>query len=115
MPICDWPASARKSSRKAQAAFAENDCKMICSNLPVYVVPEDLLKKILDRANVNTKTREDITRYWREAREALATQGAQHSMHLIVSSTDLAVGSTMASRRSVAGCTVNVGPFLFFM
>ena len=33
-----------------QTAFSENDCKMICSNLPVYAVPEDLLEKILDRA-----------------------------------------------------------------
>ena len=68
----------------AQTAFSENDCKIICSNLPVYCVPEDLLEKILDRAKTDTKTRDIITAYSREFREMLAAQSEKLSMHLVV-------------------------------
>ena len=69
-----------------QNAFLENDCKMICSNIPVYTVQEDLLETILNRVGVNTKTRQEIMRYAKESLEALESKTNQHTLHLVMPS-----------------------------
>ena len=61
---------------------------MICSNLPLYFIPEDLLEMILRRADLNANVHDIIMRRCRETREAFAAQKAHHPMHLVLPALD---------------------------
>ncbi|MBP3880290.1 MAG: hypothetical protein J6D46_08245, partial [Lachnospiraceae bacterium] len=65
-----------------------SSCKMICSNLPVYFLPEDLLLRILDRAGTGRTVRASVLQYYEEARESLMALLREHAVHLVLSAPD---------------------------
>lgn len=83
-------------------AYADHDCKAICSNLPVYFFPEKLLGDILSRKTVDPAAREEILAFYRPAREALLTQLEKHTVHLIVPAPDERQFSACASGLALA-------------
>lgn len=69
-------------------ALAGSDCKMICSNLPVYFLPEELLTRVLFRAGTDRTVRASVMQYYKEARESLMTLLREHTVHLVLSAPD---------------------------
>ena len=65
-------------------SFADSDCKMICSNLPVYFLPEELLDEILERAGAAEKPRRLIKDYHKAAREEMLSLLENNRLHLII-------------------------------
>ena len=70
-------------------AFAGSS-KMICSNLPVYFLPEELLKSVLDRAEPDKKTNGSIMLFYKDAVNAFKAQVEECTVHLVVPSPDAA-------------------------
>lgn len=76
--------------KKQRQAFAGSSCKMICSNLPVYFLPEELLLGVLERAKANKKIRAAILQYYRSSQDVLQTLLREHTVHLVVPAPDAA-------------------------
>lgn len=68
--------------------FAECDCKLICSNLPLCFLPEDLLKKILERSGLDKEDRDVINDYRAESSKALQGILAANRMQLMLPAID---------------------------
>ena len=64
------------------------NCKMICSNIPLHLLPESLLEKILDRSETDADTKTYIMRFYHRTHEALLTRLAEHELRLVVPSPD---------------------------
>ena len=85
-PLMDiYQAEHANEYRKTQRlAFENNDCKMICSNLPIPFLSKELLEGILNRAQVNPKTRSEIMEFHKVASEKIPGILKEHKLTVVL-------------------------------
>lgn len=66
--------------------FDGNDCKLVCSNLPLYLLPEELVVRILQSSEKNADIVEQILRYFKSVRSWFTSLLQKQKIQLIIPS-----------------------------
>ena len=64
--------------------WSDGDRKMIISRIPVYLLKEKMLEKILDRANLSSSKQKELLKYYAKMKKNWENRLKENKIHLII-------------------------------
>ena len=95
-----------------KTVFAERNIEMICSGLPVFFLPEELLFRVLERIRPDRSEKDAVIAYYRDFRQTVLRFLEEHTCRLVIPAFDPSLTGENAPHLSLADVFAEKQPAL---